>query len=111
MSAGQEPKCCAGQGWPIAAVESWPVAVLRAGDPAKICPRAVEFSPRPAKPDTLLAMGAEAVHVSAAVMEDVQGRVLLTRRGDDGDLAGAWEFPGGKREPGDRKSTRLNSSH
>src|SRR3546814_16879291 len=52
-------------------------------------------------------MGAEAVHVSAAVMEDGQGRVLLTRRSDDGDLAGAWEFPGGKREPGETAQQAL----
>jgi len=31
--------------------ESWPVAVLHVGNPAKICPRATHFSPRPAKPD------------------------------------------------------------
>lgn len=52
-------------------------------------------------------MGAEPVHVSAAVMEDGQGRVLLTRRSDDGDLAGAWEFPGGKREPGETAQQAL----
>src|SRR3546814_8849682 len=52
-------------------------------------------------------MGAEAGHVSAAVMEDGQGRVLLTRRSDDGDLAGAWEFPGGKREPGETAQQAL----
>src|SRR3546814_12798986 len=52
-------------------------------------------------------MGAEAVHVSAAVMEDGQGRVLLTRRSDDGDLAGAWEFPGGKREHGETAQQAL----
>lgn len=52
-------------------------------------------------------MGAEPVHVSAAVMEDAQGRVLLTRRSDNGDLAGAWEFPGGKREPGETPQQAL----
>ncbi|PKM02031.1 MAG: DNA mismatch repair protein MutT [Gammaproteobacteria bacterium HGW-Gammaproteobacteria-6] len=52
-------------------------------------------------------MGAEPVHVSAAVMEDAQGRVLLARRSVGRDLAGAWEFPGGKREPGETPQQAL----
>src|SRR3546814_5662160 len=66
--------------------------------------------PRSTRTDTLFpytTLFRSAVHVSAAVMEDVQGRVLLTRRGDDGDLAGAWEFPGGKREPGETAQQAL----
>lgn len=38
------------------------------------------------------------VHVVAAVLRDVRGRVLLARRTAGRDLAGAWEFPGGKVE-------------
>ena len=38
--------------------------------------------------------------VAAAVIED-EGRFLLTRRIDGTHLAGHWEFPGGKREPGE----------
>jgi 8-oxo-dGTP diphosphatase len=41
------------------------------------------------------------VHVVAAVLRDVRGRVLLARRTAGRDLAGAWEFPGGKVEPGE----------
>jgi 8-oxo-dGTP diphosphatase len=41
------------------------------------------------------------IHVAAAVITDVRGRVLLARRTDGRDLAGLWEFPGGKREPGE----------
>jgi 8-oxo-dGTP diphosphatase len=37
----------------------------------------------------------------AAVITDARGRILLARRGDGRDLAGLWEFPGGKREPGE----------
>lgn len=29
------------------------------------------------------------------------GKLLITRRPDSGHLAGLWEFPGGKREPGE----------
>ena len=39
------------------------------------------------------------IHVVAAVIADAGGRILLTRRTEDRDLAGQWEFPGGKREP------------
>ncbi len=41
------------------------------------------------------------VHVVAAVLRDARGRVLLTQRGAGRDLAGLWEFPGGKVEPGE----------
>ena len=41
------------------------------------------------------------VEVAAAVIIDVAGRVLLARRTDGRDLAGLWEFPGGKLEPGE----------
>lgn len=42
---------------------------------------------------------APAIHVVAAILRDVRGRILLTRRTDGRDLAGLWEFPGGKVEP------------
>lgn len=38
------------------------------------------------------------IHVVAAVIRDAKGRVLLARRTEGRDLAGLWEFPGGKRE-------------
>jgi len=41
------------------------------------------------------------VEVVAAVIRDARGRVLLTRRTEGRDLAGLWEFPGGKREHGE----------
>ena len=52
------------------------------------------------------------VEVSAGLIFRA-GQLLITQRPAGGHLAGLWEFPGGKREPGetDRKSTRLNSSH
>lgn len=39
--------------------------------------------------------------VVAGVLSDARGRVLLTRRTVNRDFAGLWEFPGGKREPGE----------
>ncbi|WP_213435897.1 MULTISPECIES: Nudix family hydrolase [Lysobacteraceae] len=41
------------------------------------------------------------VEVVAGVIRDKTGRILLARRTEGRDLAGLWEFPGGKREPGE----------
>lgn len=41
------------------------------------------------------------VEVVAGVIRDARGRVLLARRTEGRDLAGLWEFPGGKHEPGE----------
>ena len=43
---------------------------------------------------------AEPVQVAAALVLH-EGRYLLTRRKADVHLGGLWEFPGGKREPGE----------
>lgn len=39
------------------------------------------------------------IEVVAAAITDPRGRVLLARRTAGRELAGLWEFPGGKREP------------
>ncbi|WP_295383876.1 Nudix family hydrolase [uncultured Thiodictyon sp.] len=41
------------------------------------------------------------IHVMAGVLQDDQGRVLVTRRPDSAHQGGLWEFPGGKLEPGE----------
>jgi mutator protein MutT len=41
------------------------------------------------------------VEVAAALIRNEAGRYLITRRRADTHLAGRWEFPGGKREPGE----------
>ena len=47
------------------------------------------------------------IHVVAGVITDPRGRILLTRRTEGRDLAGRWEFPGGKREPGESEEQAL----
>ncbi len=47
------------------------------------------------------------VHVVAAVLRDMRGRVLLARRTEGRELAGLWEFPGGKVEPGEAPEAAL----
>ncbi len=41
------------------------------------------------------------VFVSAAALVDVDGRVLICQRPEGKQLAGLWEFPGGKVEAGE----------
>jgi len=47
------------------------------------------------------------VHVAVAVIQDEQGRVLLSRRPEHAHQGGLWEFPGGKVEPGEGLSAAL----
>ena len=47
------------------------------------------------------------IHVVAAVIRDARGRILLARRTLGRDLAGLWEFPGGKVEPGETDAQAL----
>jgi mutator protein MutT len=47
------------------------------------------------------------IHVVAAVIVDARGRILLNRRTGNSDMAGLWEFPGGKREPGETSEQAL----
>jgi len=41
------------------------------------------------------------IHVAVAVIEDDQGRILLSRRPEGVHQGGLWEFPGGKIEEGE----------
>ena len=52
-------------------------------------------------------MSMRSIHVVAGVIRDPMGRVLLTRRTEGRDLAGLWEFPGGKCEPGESPEDAL----
>jgi 8-oxo-dGTP diphosphatase len=45
--------------------------------------------------------------VVAAAMIDGEGRILLQRRAEGRAMAGLWEFPGGKVEPGETPEAAL----
>jgi 8-oxo-dGTP diphosphatase len=47
------------------------------------------------------------VLVSAVALVDADGRVLLAQRPAGKPLAGLWEFPGGKVDPGETPETAL----
>lgn len=55
----------------------------------------------PAPPDRPLLL------VAAAALVDVDGRVLLAQRPAGKPMAGLWEFPGGKVQPGESPETAL----
>jgi 8-oxo-dGTP diphosphatase len=45
--------------------------------------------------------------VSAVALVDADGRVLLAQRPEGKSMAGLWEFPGGKVEPGETPEAAL----
>ncbi len=45
--------------------------------------------------------------VSAVALIDADGRILLAQRPEGKSLAGLWEFPGGKVEPGETPEVAL----
>jgi mutator protein MutT len=47
------------------------------------------------------------IHVVAAAVTDATGRVLIAQRPAGKHLAGGWEFPGGKLEPGEDRQAGL----
>ena len=47
------------------------------------------------------------VLVAAVVLVDPDGRVLLAQRPEGKSMAGLWEFPGGKVEPGETPEAAL----
>ncbi|RTL62526.1 MAG: 8-oxo-dGTP diphosphatase MutT [Hyphomicrobiales bacterium] len=52
-------------------------------------------------------MGADILLVAACALIDVDGRVLLAERPAGKSMAGLWEFPGGKVEPGESPEAAL----
>lgn len=52
-------------------------------------------------------MSARLVLVAACALIDPDGRVLIAQRPPGKSMAGLWEFPGGKVEPGERPEQSL----
>ncbi len=52
-------------------------------------------------------MSLKLVFVAACALVDPDGRVLLAQRPEGKPMAGLWEFPGGKVEPGERPEETL----
>lgn len=52
-------------------------------------------------------MTAKLVLVVACALIDPDGRVLIAQRPEGKKMAGLWEFPGGKIEPGERPEATL----
>jgi len=52
-------------------------------------------------------MGSDILLVAACALIDADGRVLLAKRPQGRPLAGLWEFPGGKVEPGETPEAAL----
>lgn len=50
---------------------------------------------------------ASALLVTAAALVDADGRILLQQRPEGKPMAGLWEFPGGKIEPGESPEAAL----
>lgn len=60
-----------------------------------------ENQPRPAAPSKPLVL------VAACALIDADGRILLARRPEGRSMAGLWEFPGGKLNPGETPEAAL----
>jgi 8-oxo-dGTP diphosphatase len=56
---------------------------------------------------TVNAAKAKLLLVAAVALIDEDGRVLLAQRPEGKSMAGLWEFPGGKVEPGETPETAL----
>jgi 8-oxo-dGTP diphosphatase len=54
-----------------------------------------------------MAMNARILLVAACALVDADGRVLLAKRPLGKPMAGLWEFPGGKVEPGETPEAAL----
>ncbi len=52
-------------------------------------------------------LGNPVVLVAAVALVDADGRVLIARRPDGKSMAGLWEFPGGKVDPGETPEAAL----
>jgi 8-oxo-dGTP diphosphatase len=70
-------------------------------------PAASPAAPPVAVPVPPPVAGTRIMLVSAVALIDTDGRVLLARRPEGKSLAGLWEFPGGKVDPGETPEAAL----
>ena len=61
----------------------------------------------PATADPIRSDATRVIEVAAGVIRDRRGRILLARRTEGRDLAGLWEFPGGKHEANETTEAAL----
>ena len=99
---GQTPISCVTFGAKMMKLKLLSTAILCGPLCAALTPPS---SPRTARGLTTLAAGASGpqrqIHLVAAGVLAKSGRVLLQQRSDPPQLAGLWEFPGGKVDPGE----------
>src|SRR5690606_4780123 len=100
------PACGGGLGWgpPVAMHPAAPRRFATLPPRAFLCP---SVSPTRSSPPASTAATPVATHVMAGVITDARGRVLLARRAPGRELAGLWEFPGGKVDPGETPDAAL----
>ena len=80
---------------------------LRLGQEIQALPRRSAASERLTIERSSRALPGRAIHVVAAAVIDARGRVLIAQRPPGKHLAGMWEFPGGKVEPGEARVDAL----
>lgn len=83
-----------------------PVRLFRAGRAELSTPAETASAPLPAE-QPVPPGGSRLLLVSACALIDPDGRVLLARRPEGKALAGLWEFPGGKVDPGETPEAAL----
>ena len=67
----------------------------------------LHFAATRERPGRMSETGREVVLVVACALVDAEGRVLLARRPEGKRMAGLWEFPGGKMNPGETPEAAL----
>ena len=75
--------------------------------PAVVPAAAAAAAPAPAEIAPVIASAKPMVLVAACALIDADTRVLLARRPEGKSMAGLWEFPGGKLDPGETPEDAL----